>query len=448
MGRDSSSSIAKTCVCAAALAFWGCQPQVADGVPPPEVEIPSGTGDDAPEPAPKLSARCSEELNHWRQRYERENHHDILYNLGVTQVRCGHLEGAETSFKKVVAIEDDHARAQLQLALVTYERRNATRAATAERIQEAIRAASFRLPMGLLHLALLQMQRNQGDDASQAKLNIQRAIAVSADAPEPFAVLAQYTVWQAQERAKQGLADAGLLELARRIAAIALERHPDFGPLHHAHGLALWSLGRADEAEIAFTRARQAAATPRVERLPSEKQAALAHAELAKYNDGGRATCDAGPGPACDAFAPVLERAATLFAKASQPAKAIAVRKLLTNPSKGLSHTPEAVAALLALAGDYERLGIFDIAAAYYAKFANTAPKLQDARDALAKAIELYTLLGNDRDATTHTRTFRRLYPHVKLHLARPSPVQPAPGPRPKMWKGRQMLPPLLLPVR
>jgi hypothetical protein len=128
-------------------------------------------------------------------------------------------------------------------------------------------------------------------------------------------------------------------------------------------------------------------------------------------------------------------------------AKAIAVRRLLINPRFKLDQTPEGVAALFELGKSYERLGIFEQAASYYAKFADREPQSPHARPALEQAVMYHLLLGQTAEGNAAAARFRKRYPNAALGMPDLSPVTPTAGPKPKMLKGEQILPPLLLDV-
>ena len=415
-----------------------CVPRPVEPVTP-AIEVEAGE-ERPPQGEPEV-AGCSERIAGWQARGADDR---ALYNAGVTQLMCGRDSAARASFAKLVSQDARFARAHLLLAILDFEKRRSTLDETIEKVQKAIHLAKFNLPSGLLHLALLQTERNAGDDPREAKLNIQRAIAIASDAPEPYALLARYYWWQAH-RGREATPDRGLLELSRRVADFALAQNPKFGPLHHSRGLALWSLGDAKEAADAFERANVVQAEPRFETSAQHQSAPRANGAIRDYRENGRDICRSGPSPTCDGYAKTLTEAASLYDDAGMPAKAIAVRKMLINPRSGLDHTPEATAAVLELARGYERLGIFDIAARFYATFAKRAPQSAEAAPALQRAIEFHYLLGDKNAGDNLVNELRKHHPNAKVPSPNLQPPTPVSGPRPPMLKRRQMVPPLLL---
>ncbi len=197
--------------------------------------------------------------------------HNARYNAAVALVRCGLHAAAEKELAALVRADPSHHRAAAQLALVRHHRGGSVDTAIAA-LESAISAGKFQDAEALVSLAALQLQRHgerpsgKREDLAQARLNLQRALAID-DAFMP--ALNQLAILQleeagARERHLQIAASSAAversaqapLELAALICSQAIQKAPTYAPIHNTAGLVSVRLGDLSAAAKSFATAR------------------------------------------------------------------------------------------------------------------------------------------------------------------------------------------------
>jgi hypothetical protein len=96
-------------------------------------------------------------------------------------------------------------------------------------------------------------------------------------------------------------------------------------------------------------------------------------------------------------------------------AKSISARKILLNPKYGLQDTDLAHKAIYEIGGNYQAIAMYDQAAEYYEKYAETVKyKGDDAVQALSDAVVLRLGLGDEDKALDNAKTFRSRFGGTK----------------------------------
>ena len=108
--------------------------------------------------------------------------------------------------------------------------------------------------------------------------------------------------------------------------------------------------------------------------------------------------CDAGSAT-CERAEEVLYNAARAYQAAHNVEKAIEVRRILINPRYHLDRTELAIRAVYEIGATYQALAMYDEAATWYERFAQSNPKREKAPEALQDAVVLRLALGQDEAA-------------------------------------------------
>jgi Flp pilus assembly protein TadD len=145
-------------------------------------------------------------------------------------------------------------------------------------MQRAIADAEFKNEEALVHLAMLQMTRDNDvsdddgkNDFDRAKVNLQRALAINDSYMPAFNQLAVYYLESAKKKAGQktrggrvtaaserkNKADPQMLELAQLVCSQALRKNPSYAPVYNTTGLIMAELGDLSQAARSFASARK-----------------------------------------------------------------------------------------------------------------------------------------------------------------------------------------------
>lgn len=173
-----------------------------------------------------------------------------------------------------------------------------------------------------------------------------------------------------------------------------------------------------------------------VKRLSAQKKVELADSQADKgnykqaldnYRDGGDAYltlwkeyCE-GPLAAgekvkqCEQAHEIVYNMARAYQAGRLLAKSISARKILLNPKYGLQDTDLAHKAIYEIGGNYQAIAMYDQAAEYYEKYAETVKyKGDDAVQALSDAVVLRLGLGDEDKALDNAKTFRAKFGGTK----------------------------------
>jgi Tfp pilus assembly protein PilF len=212
---------------------------------------------------------------------------EAIYDSGVSYQRCKNDAKAKAIFSDLLAKNPKYHRARVQMALYSFVEGGAkdVEKAIAE-LQQAVSDAEFKNEEALVHLALMQMIRDNdvkdddGDnDFDRAKGNLQRALAINDGFMPAFNQLAIYYLESAKKKAmaaekksanskmrRRGVAaavevkkkaDTQALELAQLVCSQAIRKNPKYAPVYNTIGLIYSELGDLSQAAASFGTARK-----------------------------------------------------------------------------------------------------------------------------------------------------------------------------------------------
>ncbi len=212
---------------------------------------------------------------------------EARYNAGVAFQRCKQDSSAKGAFKKILAENPKFHRARVQVALYEFVASGQKDVDPAiKEMQQAVDDAEFKNEEALVHLAMLQMLRDNdvkdddgATDFERAKLNLQRALAVNDGFMPAFNQLAVYYLESAKKKARQSekgdktrtsrkrsavkaaaederRADSQALELAQLVCSQAIRKNPNYAPIYNTMGLISSELGDLSQAAQSFGKAR------------------------------------------------------------------------------------------------------------------------------------------------------------------------------------------------
>ncbi|MBM4358817.1 MAG: tetratricopeptide repeat protein [Deltaproteobacteria bacterium] len=210
---------------------------------------------------------------------------EALYDSGVAYQRCKDDAKAKAVFDEILSKNPKFHRARVQVALYKYVASNYKEVEPAiKEMQQAIEDAEFKNEEALVHLAMLQMQRDNdvkdddGDsDFDRAKGNLQRALAINDGFMPAFNQLAVFYLESAKKKAQQSKggkgavrsraaikvasdddrkADSQALELAQLVSTQAIRKNPNYAPVYNTMGLISAELGDLSQAAQSFGKAR------------------------------------------------------------------------------------------------------------------------------------------------------------------------------------------------
>jgi len=211
------------------------------------------------------------------------------FNAGLTYQRCGDDAQARVRFEKAAKEDPNLHAARAKLALYRFKEDGNADAAIGM-LQQAVADGKFSDVAALVDLAAMQMARDGSQSASQckddmdcAKLNLHRALALDdsympahnqlglyyftlarkragagAGAMKHVGTLSRHTVTPghaAAAQAKRG--DVQQLELAALVCSQAMQKNPNYAPIHNTAGLIQNELGRVNNAVTEFGRAAE-----------------------------------------------------------------------------------------------------------------------------------------------------------------------------------------------
>lgn len=210
---------------------------------------------------------------------------EAMYDAGVSYQRCKDDSKAKGIFEGILSKNPKFHRARVQVALYKFVSSGMTDIEPAiKEMQQAIEDAEFKNEEALVHLAMLQMQRDNdvkdddGDsDFGRAKGNLQRALAINDAFMPAFNQLAVFYLESAKKKALQGpgskssgrarsaikaasdderKADSQALELAQLVCSQAIRKNPNYAPVYNTMGLISAELGDLSQAAQSFGKAR------------------------------------------------------------------------------------------------------------------------------------------------------------------------------------------------
>jgi Flp pilus assembly protein TadD len=167
-----------------------------------------------------------------------------LYDAGLVYQRCNDDKNAQAKLEAALRVNPKLHHARAQLALYRY-RDDGNKDAAIGTLQQAVADAEFRNVPALVDLAAVQMARDSAtpgpgckDDMDCAKLNLQRALAIDETFMPASNQLGLYYLQLAKKRATAGKkADVQQLELAALVCSQAIQRNPNYAPIHNTAGL-------------------------------------------------------------------------------------------------------------------------------------------------------------------------------------------------------------------
>ncbi len=209
--------------------------------------------------------------------------HEALYNSGVAQQRCKNDAKARATFDELLGKEPKFHRARVQVALYEFiaSGQKDVEKAIGE-MNQAVTDAQFKNEEALVHLAMLQMMRDNdvsdddgANDFERAKSNLQRALAINDSYMSAFNQLAIYYLEMAKKKAlgekapkgkrRRGIAvasedkkkaDSQALELAALVCSQAIRKNPNYAPIYNTMGLISAELGDLSQSAQSFGKAR------------------------------------------------------------------------------------------------------------------------------------------------------------------------------------------------
>ncbi|MBW2453067.1 MAG: hypothetical protein JRI68_01075 [Deltaproteobacteria bacterium] len=165
------------------------------------------------------------------------------------------------------------------------------------------------------------------------------------------------------------------------------------------------------KAEGLVKRADQTAGSDRDRRVRRYERAAEKYYAL--WRDHYKPDCEARR-PGCRHGEEVLYNAARAFRAAGLRFKAIKVMQVLVDPRYGLDGTEPAIRAIHEIGHLHQSMGMFELAALWYERFALSYPKSHEAPEALSDAVVLRLALGDTDQAVDNAARFQRLYGRSK----------------------------------
>lgn len=210
---------------------------------------------------------------------------EALYDAGVSYQRCKNDSKAKEVFEEILAKNPKFHRARVQVALYKFIGSGQKEVDEAiKQMQQAIEDAEFKNEEALVHLAMLQMMRDNdvkdddgANDFDRAKGNLQRSLAINDGFMPAFNQLAVYYLESAKKKALQTAkvqtafrkrsavkaasedalkADTQALELAQLVCSQAIRKNPNYAPVYNTMGLISSELGDLSQAAQSFGKAR------------------------------------------------------------------------------------------------------------------------------------------------------------------------------------------------
>jgi tetratricopeptide (TPR) repeat protein len=174
------------------------------------------------------------------------------YDAGLAYERCNDDDRAVRRLEEARAVDPSFDAAVARLAIHHFKH-SGDRAGTILQLEHAIELGQFKNVGALVDLASLQIARDSTEDA---KLNLQRALAID-DGYMPAAnQLALYYLKLAKRRAGgKKRATTQELELAALVCSQAITRSPSYAPIHNTAGLIMNELGQTSGAASEFATA-------------------------------------------------------------------------------------------------------------------------------------------------------------------------------------------------
>jgi tetratricopeptide (TPR) repeat protein len=170
------------------------------------------------------------------------------FDAGLTFERCGDEKRAKERFE-AAAKDPSFDAAQARLALAHF-REDANLDVAIDALQRAVLAGRFENVAALVDLATMQMTRDKGKDMEDAKLNLQRALAIDDAYMPAFNRLALYHLNHGKKKH-----DVQRLELAALVCSQGIAKNASYAPLHNTAGLVHVELGQINGAVDQFKQA-------------------------------------------------------------------------------------------------------------------------------------------------------------------------------------------------
>lgn len=209
---------------------------------------------------------------------------EAIYNAGLAYQRCDDDAQARAQFEAAVKVDAGFHRARAQIALYDYAK-SGDLDGTISKLNQIIRDAKFQNVEALVSVAALQMERGNDtpdsdgkNDLERAQRNLQRALAIDDSFMPAFNQLAIYYLELAKSKAEkkstksgpagrrarglvvQGAEKADVnkqqLDLAALVASQAIQKNPNYAPIHNTAGLIQAELKNFNGAVKEFGRAR------------------------------------------------------------------------------------------------------------------------------------------------------------------------------------------------
>jgi len=205
-----------------------------------------------------------------------------VYNAGVAYQRCASIDPASKQkaidqYKNVLDKDPKFHRARVQLALFAFADSNETAIDPAiTELDQAVHDSEYQNTEALVNLSRLQMRRGNknkdskgNDDYENAKLNLQRALAVDDAYMPAFNQLAIYYLESAKRQAgrtnskfekagsKSSKVDTQALDLALLVTSQAIRKNAGFAPTFNTAGLIFVQQGNLNKAVESFGTARK-----------------------------------------------------------------------------------------------------------------------------------------------------------------------------------------------
>ncbi len=175
-----------------------------------------------------------------------------LFDAGVTLERCHEDAKARVEFQSALRADPNLHRAAIRVALIDYRASRDIEHAIAD-LGRVVIAEQFQDPAALVDLAVLQ---DAHGDASAAKANIERALAIDDAFMPALDALARHHWSHARKRGSKP-ADVQELELAALVASQAMQKNASFAPIYNTAGIVQNELGHTHVASTYFERAAQ-----------------------------------------------------------------------------------------------------------------------------------------------------------------------------------------------
>jgi tetratricopeptide (TPR) repeat protein len=173
------------------------------------------------------------------------------FDAGLAFERCGDRIHARERFEKAAKDDPTLDAAQARLALARYEDDRNLDAAI-DTLQKAVVAGRFENVAALVDLATMQMARDKGKDMDEAKLNLQRALAIDDAYMPAFNRLALHHLHHGKKKH-----DVQRLELAALVCSQGIAKNASYAPIHNTAGLVHVELGQINGAVEQFKKAAE-----------------------------------------------------------------------------------------------------------------------------------------------------------------------------------------------